>query len=91
MPLTVYIADNSQSDRQETSRILPVTQPRYIKDEDDDDDDDDDDNNDDAGHDVNFCSDLLSRASEIQLSLAPLKLSPALDIIVCFMFHLKIK
>ena len=42
-----------------------------------------------SGHDINFCGDLPSRASEIQLSLAPLKLSPALEIILCFMFHLK--
>ena len=32
-----------------------------------------------AGPDVNFCGDLPSRASEIQLSLAPLKPSPAIE------------
>ena len=43
-----------------------------------------------SGPDINFCGDLPSRASEIQLSLAQLQLSPALEKIVCFiMFHLK--
>ena len=32
-----------------------------------------------AGHNFNFCGDLPSRASEIQLSLALLKLSPILE------------
>ena len=32
-----------------------------------------------AGHDVNFCSDLPRRASEIQFALALLQLSPALE------------
>ena len=32
-----------------------------------------------AGHDVNFCSDLPRRASEIQFSLALLQLSLALE------------
>ena len=32
-----------------------------------------------TGPDINFCSDLPSRASEIRLSLAPLKPSPALE------------
>ena len=32
-----------------------------------------------AGPDINFWGDLPSRASKIQLSLAPLKSSPALE------------
>ena len=35
--------------------------------------------NQEAGHDVNFCSDLSRRASEIQFSLALLQLSLALE------------